>query len=704
MSLKKSFTNYKNEILIIFLLLVIGSVVYRVWLSFSIFVYGDGMFFFKEALKDFIIPSAWGWQGGPLLWHYPFSALYGVFGFLGFGTNIAEKFLIFWPIIFLGPIAGFLLVKKITGSNIAGFIGSLVFSYNTYFLSINTQSHILLPLSFIISTFAFLCFVYLLETKKNYLVPLSSILLFIVGFIDLRSFYVLSAVIFLYATYYQVFIEKNWKHNLKKNVSLFLYVYLTLFLLNLYWLIPSILTKSLTSNEYLSRTIFGSQFYNLQSSLAFFYPYWTGKEPTWLYVQKIPIYFWLYPILAFAGLTMAKMNRKIIFFGILALVGVFLTKQEASPFGAVYMFLFTHVPGFSAFREASKFDYLIVLSYSVLIGFFADFIWSYFKNKKLKYLFVFFIAFLLLWNTKPLITGEIRTMFVPINTPSDFVKLKNYILPDPNYSKVLGLSLNGKYVFSTYAHPEYDLLYSLAHFWGAETVTYDFENKTQAEGEKLMEYLSTDEARRLLSASSVEFVPVFIKDDPSHQSIRRDLGKEGSYFEKEMDKISYLRKIDLKMKNVILYKALDFKSHLYLTTEKETLKNDIPYKQVSSKMISPSEYNFQIKNLIDPIYLNFTELYDPSWRIHIGQFKWWEVLYKKEYFISDGIHSQNALRFNQFYLDPKEICSTIPCSFEATLYAKPQSYLYLGLIISSVTLIGVFVAIIYLFKKRNEKN
>lgn len=702
--IRKLFKKNLSEIRIIALLLLVGIFVYKVWLSFYIFAYGDGVFFFKEGLRDFVIPSVWGWQGGALLWHYPFSLVYGIIGLLGYGTNVAEKFIIFWPIVLLAPIAGYLLVRKITNSNIAGVIGSLVFSYNTYFLSIDTQSHLLLTLAFTLSVFTFLSFIYFIENKRRILAPITSLLLFVVGFVDLRSLYVTVGVVVLYFIYNQIIIENNWKNSLKLNLENFISVFVILFLLNLYWVIPAFLTNSLTSNEFLSRTIFGSQYYNVQSSLAFFYPYWTGKEPTWLYTQKIPIYFWLYPALAFAGFIISKKNKKILFFGLLALVGIFLSKQEAAPLGNLYTFFFAHIPGFSAFREASKFDFIIVVSYAILIGCFADFTWRYFKNKKLKYVFVFLIALLSLWNTKPLITGEIKTMFVPISMPSDFVKLKNYILPDPSYSRFMGLSLNGKYVFSTYAHPEYDFPYSIAHFWGTDVVSYNIEDKSIPEGEKLMKYLSTDEARRLLSASSVGYVPVFIEDKPSYQSIRRDLGKDGSYFEDQMDRIPYLKKINLGMKNIVLYKALDYKSHLYLTKEKENLKKDIQYEKVDFRMISPSEYRFSINNLSKPTYLNFTELFDPNWKIHIGQFTWWEVLYRKDYFISDQIHSQNALRFNQFYLDPKEICSATPCSFEATLYAKPQSYLYVGLIVSSAALIGVFVVTIYLFKKENERN
>lgn len=684
------------------LLLLIGAIVYHLWLNFSLFAFGDWWFSFKENLIANFFPDVAGAWGGPWLWKYPYLFLEGLFGLAGYGSNISEKFMVFWQIVFLAPLAGFFLVKKITNSNIAAFVGSLVFAYNTYFLSIDTQGHELLTVAFILGTFAFLSFICLLENKKKILIPVTTLLLFTVGVVDLRSLYVIAGVISLYFLYNQFSLEKNWLANIKINLSLFLSVFLLLFALNLYWLIPNLVTNSLISNEFLNRGLFGSQFYNLQSSLAFFYPYWTGKETTWLYPQKIPMYFWAYPLLAFAGFIVSRKNKKILFFGLLALVGVFLSKQESAPLGSIYDFFFTHIPGFAAFREASKFDFITVISYAVLIGAFSQFAWNYFKDKRLKYLFIFLIALLPLWNTKPLITGEIKTMFVPISVSPDFTKLKDFVLKDQNFSRVMAVSLNSKYVFSTYAHPEYDLSYSLAHFWGTDVDGYDVNDTTKLDGVKLMDYLSTDKARRLLSASSVGYVPVFVEDDPTFQSLRRDTGKDRTYIERRMDKIPYLTKVDLGMKNILLYKTTDFKPHLYLTSEKETLQKDVPYQKVNFQMINPSEYHLSIKNLSKPVYLNFTELYSSEWRIHLGNFKWWDVLFKKNYFLPDSINSQNAIRFNQFYLDPNQICSRTPCTFEATLYAKPQSYFYLGLILSGGVLIVVLGSTVYLWRKRNE--
>jgi hypothetical protein len=200
----------------------------------------------------------------------------------------------------------------------------------------------------------------------------------------------------------------------------------------------------------------------------------------------------------------------------------------------------------------------------------------------------------------------------------------------------------------------------------------------------------------------VGYIPVFIEDKATSRNIRLDLGKDASYVIQRMDRIPYLVKADIGTKNIVLYALSDFKHHLYSTTEPESIKRDVPYTNIEHAMINPSEYRLTVQGFSKPIYLNFTELYDSNWKMHLGDFKWWGPIFNKDYFITDSIHSKNYLGFNQFYLDPKMICSSQPCNFEATIYYKPQSYLYIGLILSGTTLVLVVGSAIYLWRK-NEK-
>lgn len=58
----------------------------------------------------------------------------------------------------------------------------------------------------------------------------------------------------------------------------------------------------------------------------------------------------------------------VVFFALLSVIGILLGKQVSEPWGNLYYFLYDHLPGFNAFREASKFYILVVLGYAVGIG------------------------------------------------------------------------------------------------------------------------------------------------------------------------------------------------------------------------------------------------------------------------------------------------------------------------------------------------
>jgi hypothetical protein len=84
------------------------------------------------------------------------------------------------------------------------------------------------------------------------------------------------------------------------------------------------------------------------------------------------------------------------------------------------------------------------------------------------------------------------------------------------------------------------------------------------------------------------------------------------------------------------------------------------------------------------------------------------VLIKSNYFIDNKNHSKNDAGLNSYLIDPEQVCNVhkvnnvykvgngcvrnLDGSYDitGTLYFKPQSYMYLGLIISGSTLIIIF--------------
>jgi hypothetical protein len=81
----------------------------------------------------------------------------------------------------------------------------------------------------------------------------------------------------------------------------------------------------------------------------------------------------------------------------------------------------------------------------------------------------------------------------------------------------------------------------------------------------------------------------------------------------------------------------------------------------------------------------------------VGSFAW-DDAFGANYFLPDAFHSESDATLNSFVIDPRYIRQNLPASaykvnpdgsidIELTSYFKPQSYFYVGLIVSGATLL-----------------
>ncbi|GIW61557.1 MAG: hypothetical protein KatS3mg089_0409 [Patescibacteria group bacterium] len=704
----------KNSIFYIFISILISMAVYFPLLSFHIFTYSDWVFYFSKTLKELGEFSVWNsfFNFGSidfLFWNWPLHVLFSLIGSFGYDFNIVDKLLIFWPMIFALPIGSYFLVKKIIHSNIGAFIGSLILSYNTYFLSINTQGHELLTLGFVLSIFALIFFIKIIEEKKVIYSAVFLINLFWVGVYDLRSLYIILAVIIFYLIYLLVFINNyaiKKKTILLPVLSLFLLIFL-----NLYWVLPILSISALTSNENLGRLISFSDFYRLQHAITLHFPFWTNSIPKWEKFIPIPWYFWLYPVFAILGLVVNKKNLNIIFFAILAVIGILLTKQLHIPFDNLYEFLYKNLLGFNAFREASKFYFLIALGYSVLIGSLAAYVSTHWNKNKLqrfgKYNLITILFFLPIWNTIPYLTREIDSLFVPKRLPNDFKITKNFIFDQEDYFRTFWIHPSGRWVLSSVDHPLIDAEVVMKNNWSS-FLPLQF-NSREKKGKILLQNLKDKNTDKLLDLASTKYVMVLLDDYETGDYIAKAIGVSKKYVLNEMDKINYLRKINIGTQDILLYENFNFRPHFYTTYQIENINSEIPYKKVEYKRISSSEYEVILKGVSRPLYLHFTEAYHPEWVLRIGDFNILNTIIKKDYFLSNKYHFANIAGLNSFLIDSKFICKNNDVckknsdgnyDLKLTVFFKPQAYAYLGISLAIFSFVALFILIMIIISNK----
>lgn len=163
----------------------------------------------------------------------------------------------------------------------------------------------------------------------------------------------------------------------------------------------------------------------------------------------------------------SEMNRNIVFFGMLALIGFFLVKGTSPPFGKIYNFLYNYIPGFWIYREPhAKFSFITVLSISVMFGFACQFLFNFVKKKyETKKPFYYCIPIVLFvsvcFNVYPFFTrrsipnlanGHLTSIYWKI--PEYWFSLKKYLKENESENRVF---IAPKAFYTTfYLWPPYD--------------------------------------------------------------------------------------------------------------------------------------------------------------------------------------------------------------------------------------------------------
>jgi len=537
-------------------------------------------------------------------------------------------------------------------------------------------------------------------------------LFFIMSFYEFRAFYILVWICFFYFIWYVLIEDHVSIKNISKNSQFALMPILICLFLNLYWIIALAKLNVVSNNSLFSRGLFGNSYMNILESIALFHPYWTGGKYYPFIVQPIPPYFFIIPLFAFLGLWVKKNNKDVIFFGLLSLLGILLSKQVAPPFENLYLWLYSYFPGFNAFREASKFYFVVALGYSVLIGAFSAWIWELKANSPkliyLKYCFSVIIITVLLINTKPIITGEIGTLFVPRTIPNDYIILKNFVLGQNTFFRTLWIPTDSRWGIYNNLHPKISLVNAINMDWiSFQTAKIP----TDSEEDRIIRLLNQPFSQKLLNDSSIKYLIVPLQDKENDDDFYVYYGHRNYYIDK-LNEIPYLKKRDIGTKEVVVYEINEYRPHIYVSLLKEIVNTETQFKKINFSSINQEEFSVNIKNISSPFYLNFTEAYHPNWKIHLGTFHWLNGLTNTNYYLREDRHSASYSKLNIFYIDPKKDCKLYSCkinsdgsfNIDMTIFFTPQSYMYIGFIISFFTLVVCLIsAAVLKYKQVSQK-
>lgn len=704
----------KENIIYIILLIIVAVASHVNWFSYSnIIDFGDQIFYHSETLKEFYFSSNTWWSQFNIgssniqLFTYPvFGLISSYLANLGLNSAFIFNLIFLIPIAILGFISPYILSKKLIKYNPIAFSVALFYGSTTEFL-IRQNSHASIALVEALAPLIFYFFIIALEKNKlNYWIYFLFIYSFGI-FYEIRLMYLLTIVLIFYFIFFCFNQIKIYWRNI-------IFSIIILILINIFWLLP-VFTGSASNHlgVVINRPLLNNFQYNILNAFNVFNYVWTEFTNVSL---KNAFYLWFLPLLSFLSLFFLKFNKKykkeIIFFALVSLIGIIIAKQAAVPFMGLFQWLRENFPGFIIFRDSYKFyfvisfGYLGLLSYSLL----------YFKNNRLRifrvvyYLFIIFIFIISLLNLRPFLQKKLDTNKIK-TVQSDYLMFNNLVVSQEDFFRSLEVPRRFRWIVYTVNHPGVSFEHLLVNDFPKLNTEYSLFVKDR--NLKNIELFKKDYSNQLFDVLSIKYITI----PPRDTQYNRDLwqifyGENGRYlYIAELDKLFYLKKIYTGTDGLVIYENEGFRPHIYITAEKETIYKEISYEKIEFSQSNSTEYRVHLKNISQKVFLNFSEKYHYDWKLRVGAFNWFQALLDKKYFLFDGYHYQNDANLNSFYLDPAEICQDYICSQNAdgsyninlTLYFKPQSYFYLGLIISGSTLLGCFVYLGYDFINRRKR-
>lgn len=376
------------------------------------------------------------------LWSWPLDFLYGIGANLGLNFAFLERILGVYLIFILGIYSCDTFLRNLSISRYGRFVAIAFYLLSSYLVLLIDGGQFAIGLAYAWFPISFTAIEIAINQKTVKSRMLAGLTISVLGFMDIRFVYVLLILIFLRFVYGLLFLSPNkYLDRLFDWIKLGIVSGLVFVGLNFFWLLPSIMAKAPTipGPTGNGQDIFLS-FAKIGHSFLLLAPHWYlnkfGK------VTPLLFGFIVIPALAFTAIYLKVKNKHVGFWFIVSLSAIFLIKGTNPPFGYIYSYLYTHFPGFSIFRDPTKFFFLLAFSYMSLIAITIDELTKRFSRKltlgKIKQTFLpplLTIYFLLL--IAPVWLGRMTGTLSLSYQTANYADVSNVLKSDRGFARVL---------------------------------------------------------------------------------------------------------------------------------------------------------------------------------------------------------------------------------------------------------------------------
>lgn len=686
----------KYKKLILWLVLaVLVFIVFKNWFVFEQITAGDAAFHFDENLKDLsLFPYSWVPMSMGRFSSFLLSFLYLIFplkvlSLLNFSWVLIERFVWYWPFLVLSIFSSWFLLKTILPKIKFSFLAPLIYLLNSYILMIIGGGQISIALGYAIAPLVIALFIKSADKRNLALQTLSGLILSLQVVFEPRM-----AVLTMFAVVLYVFFE--YRFEIAKYIKLFFIPLVVAIGIHFYWLFPLLFLRKQAYSSTLS--FFGwvkfLSFADFSKTFSLLHPNWPENIFGKTYFMRPE--FLIIPILAFVSLLFvnrlrsSQIKKNILFFAFLALIGAFLAKGSNPPFGEAYLWLFNNFPGMNLFRDSTKFYVLIALSYSILIPFSVAEIYKRLKTMRnmrrathyLSSLFVLLVVCYLLLLIKPAILGQLGGTFKAKEIPRDYIQLKNFIENQDEFSRTLWVPKKQRFGFFANNHPAISaetfvtdsvcqepfcsLKEEISEKWGKECLPNDRCYVRE------LSYFLNPKTAKALSLMAVKYVIVpFDSEGEIFLAERKYNQQQREEVEEFLNTILWLKKIDIAGK-IAVYEIPSHKDHFF------ALEEEIG--PIEWNIVNPTKYIIRTSEVAQPFELVFSETYDELWQAKIGE----RIIPSRKW------NNLNSFSINQ------------TGDLEIVAEFAVQKYVYLGGIISLLTLLASFSLLGYFCFKKED--
>lgn len=447
---------------------------YHVWLASGLITAGDFPSFTRASLLDALpFPSIWDTSLSTGSYNivqaisYPALWLQGILASLHLEWTLSERLLWIFPAIAVPSASTYALALLLFRRHLVACVAALYMVTNSYMFVLYEGGQFGVALAFGCMPLALWAYLRGQQHGGISRYMLTGLVMSIQTIFDIRSTYMTLGILLLYGLFSCIDVLADARARSLRQALLacglphLTMALMTLICLQLWWLLPALFVRApaLPAGYGDVTGVLPLSHMQIDNGLALFHPFWFANN---LRIYPINPFFWCIPLLIFALLLRRRYDRQVLFLLSLSLLAIFLVKGANGPADGVYPWLFTHLPGFSTFRDPSRFYQPLVLAYALLLGLAAS-VWyqrmtagmsAWRRLSMLASLGLFLLV--AGFPAYPALVGQARGALTINNRPVDYTRFNDFIDRQPGFFRVLWAPARPRFATFSVAHPALD--------------------------------------------------------------------------------------------------------------------------------------------------------------------------------------------------------------------------------------------------------